>query len=152
MTEALTLRRDDALGPDTLAMIGESEAELAAIYPPEVRSAFSPEELRASGVRMVVAHRCGRPVGCGGVAVLDGYGELKRIFVTRAARGTGVVQAILKHLEQEARAEGLALMRLETGDASPEAIRAYERQGYVRRGPFGAYRENGSSVFMEKAI
>jgi hypothetical protein len=24
--------------------------------------------------------------------------------------------------------------------------------GYRRRGPFGAYRENGSSVFMEKTL
>ncbi len=43
-------------------------------------------------------------------------------------------------------------MRLETGERSTEAIRAYERLGYHRCGPFGAYLENGSSVFMEKPL
>ena len=146
------LRRDDALGPDALAMIGESEAELASIYPAEVRSVFSPSQLRGSGVVFVVVYLDGRAVGCGGVAPLDGYGELKRIFVTSAARGRRVSAAIIARLEDEARALDLPVMRLETGDRSPEALRAYERLGYVRRGPFGDYVENGSSIFMEKAL
>ncbi|MEO0914263.1 MAG: GNAT family N-acetyltransferase [Pseudomonadota bacterium] len=152
MTGALRLTRDDALGPDTLAMIAESEAELAGIYPPEVRFAFSPDELRGAGVIMLVAHRGATPVGCGGLAPCAGYGELKRIFVTQSARGTGVVQAILAGLEAEASALGLHRIKLETGTRSPEAIRAYEKCGYRRRGPFGPYVENGSSVFMEKAL
>ena len=150
------LRRDDRLRPDALAMIGESEAELAALYPPEVRYAFSPAQLLDAGVVFVTAHLDGRVVGCGGMArcseTSGGYGELKRIFVTRAARGRRVAAALVGRLEDEARARGLPLMRLETGEASPEAIRAYERLGYRRRGPFGGYVENGSSIFMEKAL
>ena len=40
---------------------------------------------------------------------------------------------------------------LETGLASPEAIRLYARLGYRETGPFGTYVDNGSSVYMEKA-
>jgi putative acetyltransferase len=153
---AVELRRDDGLGPDALAMIAESEAELAAIYRPEVRHAFSPAQLIDAGVVFLTAHLDGRVVGCGGMAPCPGtgggYGELKRIFVTRAARGRRIAALIIARLEEEARARGLPLMRLETGDASPEAVRAYERLGYRRRGPFGNYAENGSSVFMEKAL
>ena len=149
---AIELRRDDGLGPDALAMIGESEAELAAIYRPEVRSAFSPHQLREAGVVFVTAHLDGGVAGCGGMAPCDGYGELKRIFVTRAARGRRVAALIIGRLEDEARARGLPLMRLETGDASAEALRAYQRLGYRQRGPFGPYVENGSSIFMEKAL
>lgn len=144
-----------ALGPDhpdALAMIGESEAELASIYPPEVRYAFSPRQLIDAGVRFAVAYADGAPVGCGGCAPLDGYAELKRIFVTKSARGTGVAKALVAALEAEAATTGFTLMRLETGEASPEAIALYERLGYVRRSPFGAYVENGSSVFMEKRL
>jgi putative acetyltransferase len=152
----LELRRDDALGPDALAMIAESEAELASIYRPEVRYAFSPAELREAGVVFLTAWLDGRAVGCGGMAPCPeadgGYGELKRIFVTRRARGRRAAAVIVEALEDEARARGLAAMRLETGEASPQAIRAYERLGYRRRGPFGTYVENGSSVFMEKAL
>lgn len=138
--------------PDALAMIAGSEAELASIYRPEVRSAFSPEQLIESGTAFVVARRDGVPLGCGGVAPLDGYGELKRIYVAPEARGTGVAKAIVARLEDIARGRGFPIMRLETGEASPEALALYARLGYVRRGPFGAYVENGSSIFMEKRL
>lgn len=85
-TARLDLRRDDALGPDALAMMPESETELASNCPAEVRRAFSPARLRGAGVALVTAHLDGRAVGCGGVAPCRGNGELKRIFVTRAVR------------------------------------------------------------------
>jgi putative acetyltransferase len=138
--------------PDALRLIGESETELASIYPPEARYAFSPDQLIAADVFFVVARRDGAAVGCGGLAPLDGYGELKRIFTTRLARGSGVGQAVVAALEAEARRRGFPVLRLETGEASPDALALYAACGYARRGPFGAYAENGSSVFMEKAL
>ncbi|MFN3614339.1 MAG: GNAT family N-acetyltransferase [Rubrimonas sp.] len=148
---SLTIRRVTPDHPDALALIALSEAEQAAIYPPEVRHAFSPDQLIAAGVIFLVASD-GAPLGCGGVAPLDGYGELKRIFTVRAARGAGVASAIVRALENEALALGLRTMRLETGNRSPAALRLYGRLGYARRGPFGGYAENGSSVFMEKRL
>lgn len=148
----IRLVRDDTLGVDALKMIGESEVELASIYPPEVRYAFSPQQLTDAKVRFLVAYDGDALVGCGGVAPLDGYGELKRIFVTKSARGRGIAGQIVTALEAEAAAMGYSLVRLETGEASPEAIRAYEKSGYARIAPFGAYLDNGSSVFMEKSI
>lgn len=148
----VVLRRDDTLGPDALAMIHASEAELASIYPPEVRYAFSPEQLTDAGVAFLVAYRNGEAVGCGGVAMYDGFAELKRIFVTKAARGARIAAQIVDGLEAIALAEGREVLRLETGEASPDAIRMYERIGYAQRGPFGDYVENGSSVFMEKRV
>ena len=146
------LRRDDSLGPNALAMIEESEAELASIYPAEVRYAFSPEQLTDAEVAFLVAYRDGLTVGCGGVAFYDGFAELQRIFVTKAARGARIAGRIIEGLEQIAADADLNLVRLETGDDSPEAIRLYERLGYVRCGPFADYEENGSSVFMEKRL
>ncbi|MEL7153217.1 MAG: GNAT family N-acetyltransferase [Pseudomonadota bacterium] len=151
MTEVL-LRRDDSLGPNALAMIEESEAELASIYPAEVRYAFSPEQLTDAGVAFLVAYHDGLTVGCGGVAFYDGFAELKRIFVTKAARGARIAGQIVEGLEQIAVDAGLNLVRLETGEDSPEAIHLYERLGYARCGPFADYVENGSSVFMEKRL
>ena len=137
---------------DALRLVGQSEAELAAIYPPEVRYALSPEQLMAVGARFVVARVDGVAMGCGGVALFEGYAELKRIFTTRAARGRGVAKAIVTALEEIAKGAGLSVVRLETGLASPEAIALYKRLGYREIGPFGEYAENGSSVFMEKDV
>lgn len=152
MSDTIRLVRDDALGPDALAMIAESEAELAGLYAPEHRYAFSPDQLLDAGVRFLVAYDGGRPVGCGGFANCGDYGELKRIFVTQDARGQRLAATIVAALEDAARTAGLARMRLETGEASPEAIRLYTRLGYARVGPFGTYVDNGSSVFMEKPL
>ncbi len=149
---ALEFHRDDALSADALAMIAESEAELAALYPPEVRYAFSPEQLTEAQVRFLTVYRDGKVIGCGGMAPCEGYGELKRVFVTRSARGKGVAAQIVAGLEDLGRAEGFSVMRLETGLASPDALALYRKLGYREIGAFGAYEENGSSVFMEKAL
>lgn len=142
--------------PEALALIAGSEAELAALYPPEHRFAFSPQELVAAGVRFCIARRSpaadATPLGCGGLAPLPGYAELKRIYVAPDARGRGVARALLARLEAIACELNLPLIRLETGHLSPAAIGLYTRQGYAQIGPFGAYTENGSSVFMEKRL
>ncbi len=43
-------------------------------------------------------------------------------------------------------------MRLETGIKSDEALGLYRRSGYIERGPFGAYRADPLSIFMEKVL
>ncbi|QDL91149.1 GNAT family N-acetyltransferase [Paroceanicella profunda] len=148
----LSLRETDPFAPEALALIAGSEAELAAIYPPEARFAFSPQELVEAGVRFLVAWRGGAAVGCGGVAPCAGYGELKRMYAAPAARGTGVAPALLAGLEEIARGLGLPLMRLETGTDSHAAIGLYTRSGYRPCPAFGTYTDNGSSVFMEKSL
>ncbi len=152
MSHPLDICPIDPRDPDAMVLIDLSEAEQAAIYPPEVHFAFSPQELVDSGVIFLIARRDGVPVGCGGVTPLDGYGELKRIFTIPEARGTGVAAALLAALESAARAQGLPILRLETGEDSPEALAFYAKNAYSRRGPFGDYQENGASVFMEKRL
>ena len=146
------ITRIDPLHPDALVLIDGSEQEQAALYPPHLRSAFSPQQLVDGAVRFFVGHDNGTPASCGGYGHYGGFGELKRIYVAPAYRGAGWSDAIIRACEDHARDEGLPLMRLETGLASPAAIKLYGRHGYLPRGHFGDYVENGSSVFMEKAL
>jgi hypothetical protein len=44
------------------------------------------------------------------------------------------------------------LLRLETGIYQREAICLYERMGFYRIPPFGAYQEDPLSLFFEKRI
>jgi hypothetical protein len=46
---------------------------------------------------------------------------------------------ILAAIEQEAVRAGYRVMRLETGDRQPNAVRVYERAGYRRSAPYGVY-------------
>lgn len=69
-------------------------------------------------------------------------------------RGHGVGAAIVTHLLELARARGWARVSLETGagEAFRPARTLYERCGFVRCGAFGDYLDNGTSVFMTRAV
>lgn len=139
--------------PDVERLLAAADARSAGLYPAESRHGAAIATLLATQVRFLVARVEGAALGCGGYAVdRQGAGELKRIFVAEAARGMGLGRAILQALETAARAEGVAVMRLETGVRSVEALGLYRSAGYRERGPFGSYRPDPLSVFMEKPL
>ena len=92
-------------------------------------------------------------VGTGGARIMrdDGhYAEIKRVFVLDPYRGQGLSRRIMEYLEDRLRQRGIELFRLETGIRQPQALGLYRKLGYRERGPFGAYRADPLSVFMEK--
>ena len=136
--------------PPVRAMIAQLDAYLEALYPVMSNHLVPVDELRGPGVVFLVARLQGRLVGCGAVVDRDGeYGEVKRMYVRPDCRGTGVGRALLAALAAQARGRGLPMLRLETGIAQPEALALYERAGFRRRTPFGDYREDPLSLFME---
>jgi putative acetyltransferase len=79
------------------------------------------------------------------------------MFVSQAARGQGIADAIMDRLADVARQSGRPLLRLETGDCQQAAIGFYRRYGFGFCGPFEPYStmppENiATSVFMEKRL
>ena len=74
------------------------------------------------------------------------------MYVRPQFRGLGLGKLMLQHLADYARQQGVAVLRLETGIYQPEAIGFYERYGFQRIPPFGAYKEDPLSVFYEKRI
>jgi ribosomal protein S18 acetylase RimI-like enzyme len=64
----------------------------------------------------------------------------------------GFAKLLLDHLAQYAQANGVHLLRLETGIHQAAAISLYERMGFQRVPPFGAYKEDPLSLFYEKRI
>lgn len=98
------------------SLVTELEEILSAEYPPEQRHGLRIEALFQPHIRFFVARLDGVAVGCGGVALFDGFAEVKRMYVREPARGRGVADAVLAALEAEAKAAGLDLLRLETGD------------------------------------
>jgi GNAT superfamily N-acetyltransferase len=71
-----------------------------------------------SHIRLFLAWADGVPVGCGGVALDDGYAEIKQMFVREAWRGQGIAQALLARLREVAAEAGRTVLRLETGRVS----------------------------------
>lgn len=149
----LSIRPESPRQPDVLALLDASTAHSRALYPPEHIHQVDVSALEQPDIRFLVARVDGAAAGCAGVKLFgDGTGELKRMFVTDAARGTGAAASLLAAVEATARAEGVRLMLLETGPLNHAAMRLYARAGYSVRGPFAAYEESPGSVFMEKPL
>lgn len=141
--------RQDAV----LDLIRQSDALMASLYPAESNHMLDIAALERPEVRFFVARRDGRVVGCGALVVgEDGEAELKRMFVDPATRGLKIGRDLLARIEAEARSLGARVVRLETGIHQPEAIGLYRRSGYEDCGPFGDYRPDPLSLFMEKPL
>ena len=113
----------------------------------------SPSDLAPPGGVFLVAWQGNEPVGCGGLRAHEGdTGELKRMYVTPAARRTGVARTVLGALETHARDVGYARLRLETGVKQPEAIALYASAGYEPIAPYGIYRASPLSRCFEKRL
>jgi GNAT superfamily N-acetyltransferase len=84
------------------------------------------------GSAWLVIYDGGQPVACGGLRPLaPEIGEIKRMFVSAAARRRGHARRLLGELESIAREAGNARIRLLTTELLPEAIALYESSGYT---------------------
>jgi len=111
------------------------------------------DQLLRDGVAFFVARADGHAAGCGGVLLVGPeYAEAKRMYVRPAFRGRGVGRRMLDHLVTHAQRRGLRVVRLETGIHQREAIALYERYGFRRIPPFGAYRDDPVSLCYEMRL
>ena len=148
----VTIALERADQPDVVRLIDALDAYQRPLYPAASHHGIGVQALVQPNVLFAVARiNTGAAVGCGAVVLESARGELKRMFVLPAFRGTGVARALLAFLELQARAKGCALFVLETGIRQPEALAFYARAGYVRCDPFGDYTHDPNSVFMQKA-
>ncbi len=151
MLATIAAERPDT--PDALSLIAELQTHLESFYPPESRHGFSVERLIKEGVAFFVLRVDGAPAGCGGIKLFGReYGELKRMYVRPDFRGRKYGELLVDHLAEHARANGVTLLRLETGIHQQAAIRLYERLGFRRVPPFGPYTDDPLSRCYEKPL
>ncbi|HEY7339392.1 MAG TPA: GNAT family N-acetyltransferase [Ktedonobacterales bacterium] len=147
----ITPERPDTI--DAILLITELEAQLDPLYPRESRHGLSVEQLLAQDVAFFMLRAHGEPAGCGGVKLFGGdYGEVKRMYVRPRFRRSGFARMMLLHLADYACAQGVGLLRLETGIHQHAAIGLYERAGFRRIAPFGDYTDDPLSLYFEKRL
>ncbi len=150
---SLAIARESPDQPEIATFLAASDAYMAGLYPAESNHLVDRASLAAANATFLVVRKAGAALGCGAVIDAgDGSGEIKRMWIAPAARGTGAGRAMLAALEAAARERGLGVLRLETGSAQPAALGLYRAAGFIERGPFGAYGPDPLSVFMEKAL
>jgi GNAT superfamily N-acetyltransferase len=133
--------------PDTQRLVAEVQAEYVERYggPDETpldEGVFDPPK-----GAFFLGHLDGVPVAMGGWRRREDVhpwgsreaAEVKRMYVASSGRRRGFARAILRRLEESARAAGADVMVLETGTAQPEAIALYTAMGYEQIDKFGYY-------------
>jgi len=139
--------------PEIAALLAASDAYAESLYPPESNHLVDLSTLMAPKAHFFVARREGKALGCGALIVAeDGSGELKRMWVAPEARGQGIGRRLVEAIERAAREKSVGILRLETGIKQREAIGLYRRCGFTECEPFGSYRLDPLSIFMEKRL
>lgn len=143
------LTPDDESASQLITSLDEYQLSL---YPAESNHLDGLDELTRPNVFFVGAYLNGDLAGIAAVKKLDGYGEVKRLYVPPENRGHGLAKHLMAELESHLVSHGIFTARLETGVYQPEAIGLYECLGYRTISPFGDYSEDPLSVFMEKSL
>lgn len=139
--------------PEARTLLAALDDYLYALYPPESVHRLDPAILAGPGCTFLVARYDGKAQGCGALwRHASGWGEIKRVYVTPTSRGRGVGRAIMTALYDQALAEGLAVVRLETGVDQPEALALFRATGMTEIGRFGDYPEDPLSVYFERRL
>jgi GNAT superfamily N-acetyltransferase len=112
----------------------------------------TPAAFTGPGTAWLVGYDGDEAVCCGGLRPLDEdrVGEIKRMFVSGAARERGHGRALLAELERRAWASGCRRVRLFTTEVLVEARALYESAGYrvVATVPDGTR----TDLWLEKAL
>lgn len=142
---------DDVTRPEVLALLAEHLGNMHAITPADHVYAFDAAKLQAPGVTFWTAWDGETLVGCVALKEMSPHaGELKSMRTPMHLRRRGAGRALLGHVLDEARRRGYLELFLETGRqaAFAPAHALYRSAGFRDCGPFGAYSDNGNSVFM----
>jgi putative acetyltransferase len=144
---------EDPRQPAALAMLAESDAYYSTLYPAESNHLLDASTLAAPDVTFLVARVAGSAAGFGALLRHStAYGEIKRMYVAPGMRRRNLGRLLLNALEGHARSGGLPYLRLETGIRQPESIALYRSGGFREIPPFGDYRPDPLSIFMEKRL
>ncbi|WP_412552549.1 GNAT family N-acetyltransferase [Shimia sp. MIT1388] len=134
------------------ALLQASHALMQELFSAEDNHFLSIDELCVPSVSFFVATEDEVSLGCVALANKGNYAEIKSMFVDPKARGKGIAHKLMQAIEVEARAQGLAEVKLETGDTLHQAHSLYRAHGFKDCGPFGEYEESPASLFMSKTL
>ena len=144
----------DPRAPEARQCLAQYYAELAQRLPGgfEVSRSRDPDAAAMIAPRgaFLLARAEGRSLGCVGLKGGGEIAEIKRLWVSPQARGQGLARRLMAAAEARARALGIAVLRLDTNRALPEAAALYRRDGWseIERFNDDPYAE----VFFEKRL
>ncbi len=140
--------------PGGVALREAQQVEIRELYYPELEDSEPGTKPSVADIAVFyLAFDGDRAIATGGLRAIDAHhGELKRMYVDPAYRGSGVATLMLRTLEDDARARGWDRLVLETGDTMLPAQRFYAREGFTPIPLFGHYVDSDLSLCYEKVL
>jgi putative acetyltransferase len=152
----VTIAVETPLQDDLRELIAALNAYLLPLSPVEFQFKMTVDQMAKPDTTVFVARdRTGRAVACGALKVeSEDLAEVKRMYTRPELRGRRIGAAILAEIETLARRKGIAVLKLETGEAPgfEPAYRLYENAGFKVCGAFLDYPDSGWSRFYEKSL
>ena len=143
--------RDPAARRCMAAYFAELSERFDAGFNPGQSISADDAELTPPAGLLLLATLRGEAVGIGALKLHgEGPAEIKRMWVSRAARELGVGRRLLAELEDRAVERGVGVVRLETNRALGEAIGLYRSAGYSEVPAFN--RETYAHHWFEKEL
>jgi putative acetyltransferase len=147
------IKAADPREPAITKMIADLDAYQSMLYPPESNHLDPIEKLVSGEHYFIAVWENKKPLGIASFKRSSAhYVELKRLYVLPKNRGKGLARKLVAELERKARQEGYSEAKLETGVRQSEALALYEKLGYEKTEPFGAYKPDPHSIFMTKSL
>jgi putative acetyltransferase len=146
---SLEIKAVDPRTEDVKALLQTHLEFCQSVTPPEGVYALDVERLRKPEITVFEARENGLLLGVGALRILDpSHAELKSMHTAKAARGRGVGTAMVNHLLEFARSQGVSRVSLETGNYEPfePARKLYASFGFQPCEPFGDYLDRKSVV------
>jgi GNAT superfamily N-acetyltransferase len=148
------LRLGDLDHEAVVPLLSALDEEIRARYVEPVEDfvlKLDPEDVAPGHGAFVVAWADEKAIGCGAVRLIDDEtAELKRMYIVPEYRRQGTAGAILRLLEDHARALGANRVVLETVIDPPGAVALYREAGYVEIPKFGPHVDSEISFCMGK--
>lgn len=143
---------DDLSRPQVHALLQEHLSNMYELSPPEQVFALDVNKLKVADITFWSVWEEDNLIGCGALKELSPtHGEIKSMRTPAGARKRGAGRAVLEHIVSVAKERGYTRLNLETGThpAFEPAHNLYRSKGFAVSGPFGSYRPDPHSVFME---
>lgn len=127
---------------DYLIGMSPKDAELTEAFYPEPKYRQLMADLavvhgRPKGIILIAEDAAGAIAGCGMTHALDDQtSEIKRVYITDAARGKGAARTLCTALIEQARADGFTRVVLDTSKSLTIAQELYLKLGFQPRGPY----------------
>ena len=169
----MTVTLSPIMGEEADHLLRLSDQYMALLYPAESNHLVSSESLREGDAIFIGAFLRGdamlsrsstavgdgagteqatRCIGCVAARFYrdEDYAEIKRLYIAKAHRGSGLARQLMAAIERDIFAQGIKCARLEMGIHQPEADALYRSLGYRDIPPFGDYLLDPLSQFLEK--